>query len=88
MQQHLLFSYTFVHVFGNIFIRVIKQNQANCYYEKKSYCYPPDIPFFTHKEDNCVNRRQKSAMIISPVQEKPEKKLESQGAVMRTMSKY
>ena len=35
MQQHLLFSCTFVHVFVNILIRVIKQNQTNCFYEKK-----------------------------------------------------
>jgi len=34
MQQHLLFSYTFVHVFVNILIRVIKQNQTNCFDEK------------------------------------------------------
>jgi hypothetical protein len=64
MQQLLLFSYTFVHVFVNILIRVIKQNQTN----------PPDIPFFTYKEDNCVIRLQKSAMVISLVQETPEEK--------------
>ena len=66
MQQLLLFSCTFVHVhvFVNILIRVIKQNQTN----------PPDIPFFTYKEDNCVIRLQKSAMVISLVQETPEEK--------------
>ena len=35
MQQLLLFSYTFVQVFVNIFIRVIKQNQTNWFFEKK-----------------------------------------------------
>ena len=35
MQHLLLFSYTFVHVFVNILIRVIKQNQTNWFYEKK-----------------------------------------------------
>ena len=35
MQQLLLFSYTFVHVFVNILIRVIKQNQTNWFFEKK-----------------------------------------------------
>jgi len=35
MQQLLLFSCTFVHVFVNILIRVIKQNQTNCFYKKK-----------------------------------------------------
>ena len=34
IQQLLLFSYTFVHVLVNIPIRVIKQNQTNCFYEK------------------------------------------------------
>jgi hypothetical protein len=32
MQQLLLLSYTFVHVFVNILIRVIKQNQTNCFF--------------------------------------------------------
>ena len=35
MQQLLLLSYTFVHVFVNILIRVIKQNQTNWFFEKK-----------------------------------------------------
>jgi hypothetical protein len=34
IQQLLLFSYIFVHVLVNILIRVIKQNQTNCFYEK------------------------------------------------------
>jgi hypothetical protein len=37
--------------------------------------YKPDIPFFTYKEDNCVIRLQKSAMVILPVQETPEEKI-------------
>ena len=52
-------------------------------------CYKPDIPFFMYKEDNCVIRLQKSAMVILPVQETPEEKnLEFQGAVIRKMPKY
>ena len=35
MQHLLLFSYTFVHVFVNIFIRVIKQNQTNGFFLEK-----------------------------------------------------
>ena len=34
MKQLLLFSYTFVHVFVNILIRVIKQNQTNRFFFK------------------------------------------------------
>ena len=36
MQQLLLFSYTFVQVFVNIFIRVIKQNQTNGFFLEKN----------------------------------------------------
>ena len=36
MQHLLLFSYTFVHVFVNIFIRVIKQNQTNGFFLEKN----------------------------------------------------
>jgi hypothetical protein len=38
-------------------------------------CYKPDIPLFTYKENNCVIRLQKSAMVILPVQETPEEKI-------------
>ena len=37
MQQLLLFSCIFVHVFVNILIRVIKQNQTNCFYHRRSW---------------------------------------------------
>ena len=83
MQQLLLLSYTFVHVFVNILIRVIKQNQTNCFFFLKddrgqqSFCYPTDIPFFTYQEDNCVIRLQKSAMVISPVHETPEENIQN-----------
>ena len=43
MQQLLLLSYTFVHVFVNILIRVIKQNQTNCFYEKNGDCGNPIV---------------------------------------------
>ena len=36
MQQLLLFSYTFVQVFVNIFIRVIKQTQTNVFFKEKN----------------------------------------------------
>jgi len=36
MQQLLLFSNTFVHVFVNILIRVIKQNQTNGFFKEKN----------------------------------------------------
>ena len=36
MQQLLLFSYTFVQVFVNIFIRVIKQTQTKGFFKEKN----------------------------------------------------
>ena len=49
MQQLLLFSCTFVHVhvFVNILIRVIKQNQTNCFYHGRSW-HGLTTPFFSN----------------------------------------
>jgi hypothetical protein len=48
------------------------------YIHRKKDCYPRSSFFSkkkTYKEENCVIRLQKSAMVISPVQETPEENI-------------
>ena len=93
MQQLLLLSYTFVHVFVNILIRVIKQNQTNCFFKKRtiagnnSFVTRQAFPFnHVLGRQLCNSSAKISNGHLTCSRDTRGKHLESQGAVIRTMS--
>ena len=92
MQQLLLFSYTFVHVFVNIFIPVIKQNQMNRIFFKMTIAGNNRFVTRQHSIFHVQGRKlcNSSAKIsnghLACSRDTRGKHIESQGAVIRTMS--
>ena len=92
MQQLLLFSYTFVRVCVNILICVIKQNQTNCFYEKKNddrgLLQARHSIFHVQGRQLCNSSAKISNGHLACSRDTRGKHLEFQGAVIRTMPKY
>ena len=93
LQQLLLLSYTFVHVFVNILIRVIKQNQTNCVFffkgrSRVAILLLPDRHSIFHVlgRQLCNSSAKISNGHLTCSRDTRGKHLESQGAVIRTMS--
>jgi hypothetical protein len=94
MQQLLLLYYAFVHVFVNILIRVIKQNQTNClvFFKWRSRVTILLLParhsiFHAQGRPLCNSSAKISNGHLACSRDTRGKNLESQGAVIRTMPK-